>query len=94
MGKAKADEYGIEFVETSAKQDINVQTAFKSLVSNILKRYGRLAGNGVFGHQVRKILVKSRATPITLLLTVVLKFSTISPEIVTVDIHSSFLYCY
>jgi len=37
-GKALADEYGIKFLETSAKNSINVEEAFISLVKDIKKR--------------------------------------------------------
>lgn len=43
-GKALAQEYGIEFYETSAKADINVQEAFTALVNQVCDR---VMGGGV-----------------------------------------------
>jgi len=37
-GKALAEEYGISFLETSAKNSINVETAFISLAKDIKKK--------------------------------------------------------
>ena len=38
QGQALADEYGIKFMETSAKSNINVEEAFFSLARDIKKR--------------------------------------------------------
>ena len=37
-GKALAEEFGIDFYETSAKSNINVEDAFTSIASKIMKR--------------------------------------------------------
>lgn len=37
-GKALADEYGIKFLETSAKNSVNVEEAFTTLARDIKKR--------------------------------------------------------
>jgi hypothetical protein len=37
QGKALADEFGIKFFETSAKQNINVETAFKTVATDIVE---------------------------------------------------------
>lgn len=37
-GKSLADEYGIAFFETSAKEDINVQESFTALVRQVCNR--------------------------------------------------------
>lgn len=37
QGKALADEFGIKFFETSAKQNINVEAAFKTVATDIVE---------------------------------------------------------
>lgn len=38
MGKSLADEYGIRFFETSAKNNINVEEAFMCMAKDIVER--------------------------------------------------------
>ena len=54
QGKALADEFGIKFFETSAKQNINVEAAFKTIATDIVESlkknpdfYGAENGAGV-----------------------------------------------
>ena len=37
QGKALADEFGIKFFETSAKQNINVEDAFRTIATDIVE---------------------------------------------------------
>jgi len=58
-GKQLADELGIPFLETSAKEAINVEEAFVSIASMIQKRLGVVAGGEVNGGQRDKVVVDS-----------------------------------
>ena len=45
-GKKLADEFGLPFYETSAKNDININETFENLVEEIDKTYSKLGANG------------------------------------------------
>ena len=47
-GHALANEYGVRFIETSAKQNINVTEAFRAIAQQVTNRIpSRVAGGGV-----------------------------------------------
>jgi Ras-related protein Rab-8A len=59
-GEALAKEYNIQFFETSAKQDINVERAFLLIASNVKDRLVNDGNNG-FNNAGRKVDVSAAA---------------------------------
>ena len=51
-GRDLAKHFGCKFIETSAKQRINVDEAFSQLVREI-RKYNKVRSSGVFGRDLR-----------------------------------------